>query len=99
MDKIEPGTAELAIKLTEYFRNMESRIAPEIEPGILDNRFTELLGNLRDSFTTAEAVREALQLGISESSVKEIPERRRPRIREEKVTRLLSQNMTHALTL
>ena len=70
MDEIEPGTAELAIKLTEYFRNMESRIAPEIEPGILDNRFTELLGNLRDSFTTAEAVREALQLGISESSVK-----------------------------
>ncbi|WP_290433267.1 DUF3987 domain-containing protein [Muribaculum intestinale] len=70
MDKIEPRTAELAIKLTEYFRNMESRIAPEIEPGILDNRFTELLGNLRDSFTTAEAVREALQLGISESSVK-----------------------------
>ena len=70
MDKIEPRTAELAIKLTEYFRNMESRIAPEIETGILDNRFTELLGNLRDSFTTAEAVREALQLGISESSVK-----------------------------
>ena len=70
MDEIEPRTAELAIKLTEYFRNMESRIAPEIEPDILDNRFTELLGNLRDSFTTAEAVREALQLGISESSVK-----------------------------
>ena len=70
MDKIEPRTAELAIRLTEYFRNMESRIAPEIETGILDNRFTELLGNLRDSFTTAEAVREALQLGISESSVK-----------------------------
>ena len=70
MAEIEPKTAELAIKLTEYFRNMESRIAPEIETGILDNRFTELLGNLRDSFTTAEAVREALQLGISESSVK-----------------------------
>lgn len=70
MDKIEPGTAELAIRLTEYFRNMESRIAPEIETGILDNRFTELLGSLRDSFTTAEAVREALRLGISESSVK-----------------------------
>jgi len=70
MDEIEPKTAELAIRLTEYFRNMESRIAPEIETGILDNRFTELLGNLRDSFTTAEAVREALQLGISESSVK-----------------------------
>ena len=70
MDEIEPGTAEFAIRLTEYFRNMESRIAPEIETGILDNRFTELLGNLRDSFTTADAVREALQLGISESSVK-----------------------------
>ena len=70
MDEIEPRTAELAIRLTEYFRNMESRIAPEIETGILNNRFTELLGNLRDSFTTAEAVREALQLGISESSVK-----------------------------
>lgn len=70
MDEIESKTAELAIRLTEYFRNMESRIAPEIETGILDNRFTELLGNLRDSFTTAEAVREALQLGISESSVK-----------------------------
>lgn len=70
MDEIEPKTAELAIRLIEYFRNMESRIAPEIETGILDNRFTELLGNLRDSFTTAEAVREALQLGISESSVK-----------------------------
>ena len=70
MDEIEPRTAELAIRLTEYFRNMESRIAPEIETGILDNRFTELLGNLRDSFTTSEAVREALQLGISESSVK-----------------------------
>ena len=70
MDEIEPKTAELAIRLTEYFRNMENRIAPEIETGILDNRFTELLGNLRDSFTTTEAVREALQLGISESSVK-----------------------------
>lgn len=70
MDEIEPRTAELAIRLIEYFRNMESRIAPEIETGILDNRFTELLGNLRDSFTTADAVREALQLGISESSVK-----------------------------
>ena len=58
------------ILLTEYFRNMESRIVPEIDTGILDNRFTELLGNLRDSFTTADAIREALQLGISESSVK-----------------------------
>lgn len=70
MDEIEPRTAELAIRLTEYFRNMENRITPEIDTGVLDNRFTELLGNLRDSFTTSEAVRESLKLGISESSVK-----------------------------
>ena len=49
---------------------MESRIAPEIDAGILNNRFTMLLGNLRDSFTTFQAVAEALKLGISESSVK-----------------------------
>ena len=49
---------------------MESRIAPEIDAGILDNRFTMLLGNLRDSFTAFQAVAEALKLGISESSVK-----------------------------
>lgn len=70
MDEIELKSAELATKLTEYFRNMESRITPEIDTGMLDNRFTELLGNLRDSFTTSEAVRESLKLGISESSVK-----------------------------
>ncbi len=70
MDEIELRTAELAIRLTEYFRNMESRITPEIDIGVLDNRFTELLGSLRDSFTTSEAVRESLKLGISESSVK-----------------------------
>ncbi len=99
MDKIEPGTAELAIRLTEYFRNMESRIAPEIETGILDNRFTELLGNLRDSFTTAEAVREALQLGISESSVKRFLRDGGRGFVKKKVTRLLSQNMTLELTL
>lgn len=70
MDEIELKTAELAIRLTEYFRNIESRITPEIDTGVLDNRFTELLGTLRDSFTTSEAVRESLKLGISESSVK-----------------------------
>lgn len=70
MNEIDEKTAELAIMLTEYFRNMESRIAPEIDAGILDNRFTMLLGNLRDSFTTFQAVAEALKLGISESSVK-----------------------------
>ena len=70
MNEIELESAELAIRLTEYFRNMESRITPDIDTGILDNRFTELLGNLRDSFTTSEAVRESLKLGISESSVK-----------------------------
>ena len=70
MDEIELKSSELATNLTEYFRNMESRITPEIDTGMLDNQFTELLGNLRDSFTTSEAVRESLKLGISESSVK-----------------------------
>lgn len=70
MEEIELETAELAILLTEYFRNMESRIAPEIDSGVLDRRFTELLGSLRDSFSTSDAVTEALKIGISESSVK-----------------------------
>lgn len=70
MYEIELRTAELAIRLTEYFRDMESRITPEIDTGVLDSRFTELLGTLRDSFTTSEAVRESLKLGISESSAK-----------------------------
>lgn len=43
MEGIDPGTAENAIMLTEYFRNMENRIAPEIDTGILDSRFTGLL--------------------------------------------------------
>lgn len=70
MEGIDPGTAENAIMLTEYFRNMENRIAPEIDTGILDSRFTGLLTGLRDSFSTSDAVTEALKLGISESSVK-----------------------------
>ena len=70
MNEIDADTAELAVMLTEYFRKMESRVAPEIDAGILDNRFTMLLRNLRDSFTTSQAVAEALKLGISESSVK-----------------------------
>ena len=70
MEEIDLGTAENAIMLTEYFRNMENRIAPEIETGILDNRFTGLLAGLRDSFSTSDAVAEALKQGISESSVK-----------------------------
>lgn len=70
MEGIDPGTAENAIMLTEYFRNMENRIAPEIDTGILDSRFTGLLASLRDSFSTSDAVTEALKLRISESSVK-----------------------------
>lgn len=70
MEEIDLGTAENAIMLTEYFRNMENRIAPEIDTGILDSRFTGLLAGLRDSFSTSDAVAEALKQGISESSVK-----------------------------
>lgn len=70
MTEIDLESAERAIMLTEYFRSMESRVIPEIDAGILDNRFTELLANLRDSFATSEAVREGLKLGMSESTVK-----------------------------
>lgn len=70
MTEIDLESAERAIMLTEYFRSMESRVIPEIDAGILDNRFTELLASLRDSFATSEVVREGRKLGISESSVK-----------------------------
>ena len=70
MDEIEADSVERAILLTEYFRNMETRIFPEIETGVLDNRYTVLLGNLRDTFTTSQVIEEGRKLGISESSVK-----------------------------
>ena len=70
MDEIDEESARRAIRLTEYFRVMESRIAPEIEAGVLDLRHTEFLSLLPQSFTTSEAVAIGKKLGLSESTVK-----------------------------
>ena len=69
MKIIDIESAERAILLTEYFRTMEERISPELETGMLDTRYTELLGNLGDSFATKEILREAQKLGISRASI------------------------------
>lgn len=69
MTEIDIESAERAISLTEYFRAMETRISPELEAGILEPRYTELLGNLGDSFSTSDILREAKKLGISRSSI------------------------------
>lgn len=65
MENIDIESAERAIMLTEYFRSMETRISPELETGILEPRYVELLGRVGDSFKTAEILREAQKLGIS----------------------------------
>ena len=69
MDVIDLESAERAILLTEYLREMETRISPELETDMLDSRYTELLGNLGDSFATKEILREAQKLGISRASI------------------------------
>lgn len=70
MNEIDEESADRAIRLTEYFRAMESRIAPEMEVGVLDQRHTELLSLLPSSFTTSEAVGIGKRIGLSESTVK-----------------------------
>ena len=70
MDEIDEESAQRAVRLTEYFRAMENRIAPEMETGVLDLRHTELLSLLPQSFTTSEAVAIGKKLGLSESTVK-----------------------------
>lgn len=69
MESIDLDSAERAILLTEYFRSMESHISPELETGVLDPRYTELLSNLDDCFSSDEIVKAGLRLGISRSSV------------------------------
>lgn len=70
MKEIDEESAQRAILLIEYFRMMESRIAPEMQTGVLDLRHTELLSLLPQSFTTSEAVTIGKKLGLSESMVK-----------------------------
>ncbi len=69
MDNIDIESAERAILLAEYFRSMETRISPELETGILEPRYVELLGRVGDSFQTSEILREAQRLGISRSQL------------------------------
>ncbi len=69
MENIDIESAERAIMLTEYFRSMETRISPELEIGILEPRYVELLGRVGDSFKTAEILREAQKLGISRAKL------------------------------
>lgn len=70
MNEVDEESADRAIRLTEYFRVMENRIAPEMEVGVLDLRHTELLSLLPSSFTTSEAVGIGKRIGLSESTVK-----------------------------
>ena len=70
MNEIDEESADRAIRLTEYFRAMESRIAQEMEVGVLDQRHTELLSLLPSSFTTSEAVGIGKRIGLSESTIK-----------------------------
>ena len=67
MNEIDEESADRAIRLTEYFRAMESRIAPEMEVGMLDLQHTELLSLLPSSFTTSEAV------GIGKRFLRRVP--------------------------
>lgn len=69
METIDMESAERAIMLTEYFRSMETRISPELETGILEPRYVELLGRVGDSFQTSEILREAQRLGISRAQL------------------------------
>ncbi len=69
METIDTESAERAIMLTEYFRSMETRISPELENGILEPRYVELLGRVGDSFQTSEILREAQRLGISRAKL------------------------------
>ncbi len=69
METIDIESAERAIMLAEYFRAMETRISPELETGILEPRYVELLGRVGDSFQTSEILREAQRLGISRSQL------------------------------
>lgn len=69
METIDIESAERAIMLTEYFRSMETRISPELETGILEPRYVELLGRVGDFFQTSEILREAQRLGISRAQL------------------------------
>lgn len=67
---IDTGSAEAAIGLVEYFREMENRVIRVSLSGNLDKRQTELLDALPYDFRTSDAIDIGRTLGMSESTVK-----------------------------
>lgn len=67
---IDTESAEAAIGLVEYFREMENRIIRVSLSGNLDKRQSELLDTLPYDFRTSDAIDIGRSLGMSESTVK-----------------------------
>lgn len=67
---IDTGSAEAAIELIEYFREMENRVIRVSLSGNLDKRQTELLDALLYDFRTSDAIDIGRSLGMSESTIK-----------------------------
>ena len=67
---IDAGSAEAAIELVEYFREMENRVIRVSLSGNLDKRQTELLDALPYDFRTSDAIDIGRSLGMSESTIK-----------------------------
>ena len=67
---IDTESAEAAIELVEYFREMENRVIRVSLSGNLDKRQSELLDALPYDFRTSDAIDIGRSLGMSESSVK-----------------------------
>ena len=67
---IDTESAEAAIELVEYFREMENRVIRVSLSGNLDKRQSELLDALPYDFRTSDAIDLGRSLGMSESTVK-----------------------------
>ena len=67
---IDAASAEVAIGLVEYFREMENRVIRVSLSGSLDKRQSELLNALPYDFRTSDAIDIGRTLGMSESTVK-----------------------------
>lgn len=67
---IDTGSAEAAIELVEYFREMENRVIRVSLSGNLDKRQFQLLDALPYDFRTSDAIDIGRALGMSESTIK-----------------------------
>ena len=68
---IDTESAEAAIELVEYFREMESRVIRVALFGNLDKRQSELIDALPYDFRTSDAIDIGRTLGMSKSTVKQ----------------------------